>query len=132
MRTVTFARSGSFAVLKSGRYCLHGIVELNLALFVELHDGSRRGKGFCQRRQVEDRVLGHRLHRCRRSIKSRFVCQLARAISLVENDLVTVPDHIACRSNPSGAVYFLAFSLVVAHASARVHATSLLWAQDGL
>jgi hypothetical protein len=37
---------------------LHGIIERNLALFVELDHRRRRGKGLRQRRDVEDRVLG--------------------------------------------------------------------------
>ena len=93
MRTVTFARCGSFAVLKSGRYFCTGSSNSNLALFVELHDGSRRCKGLRQRRQVEDRVLGHRLCRCRRSIEPRLAGKLAHAIRLVEDDLAAMPDH---------------------------------------
>ena len=72
---------------------LQGIVELNLALFVQLHDGSRGCKRLRQRRHVEDRVLGHRLCRCGRSIEPRFAGQLAHAISLVEDDLATMPDR---------------------------------------
>ena len=72
---------------------LRGIVERDLALFVELHDGGRGGEGFRQRRHVEDRVLGHRLCRCRRSIQSRLACELARAIRLVEDDLAAMADQ---------------------------------------
>ena len=72
---------------------LHGIVELHLALLVELHDGRRRGKGLRQRRHIEDRVHGHRLRRCRRSIEPLLVGELAHAISLLEEDLAAMPDH---------------------------------------
>ena len=93
MRTVTLCTLRIVRRVEVRQILLHGIVELNLALFVKLHDGGRRCEDLRQRRHVEDRVLGHRLSRCRRSVQSRLACKLARAISLVKDDLAAVPDH---------------------------------------
>lgn len=76
-----------------GQIRLHGIVECNLALFVQLHDGSGRCQALRQRRQVEDRVLAHRLCGCGRSVQPGFAGKLARAVRLVEDDLAGMPDH---------------------------------------
>ncbi|SKS08942.1 Uncharacterised protein [Mycobacteroides abscessus subsp. abscessus] len=48
-----------------GQICLHGFIDLNPAPFVQLQYGHARGQGFGQRRDVEDRVVGHWLGRCR-------------------------------------------------------------------
>lgn len=39
---------------------LHRVVKPHPALLVQLHDGSRRREHLRQRRDIEDRVLGHR------------------------------------------------------------------------
>ena len=47
--------------IERGKDLLYGLVEVELALLVELHDGGCGGEALGERRHVEDGVLGHAL-----------------------------------------------------------------------
>ena len=60
-----------------------GVVNTDLALLVELHDGSRGNEILGERSHVEDRVLGHGFAR---GLKR------AHAVSAMKDDLTAMPD----------------------------------------
>lgn len=72
--------------------CLYGFVDPNQALFVQLKKGHTRRERFGQRRQVENRVVGHRFGRCGRPVQSRFIGEFAPPEGLPEHDRAGVPD----------------------------------------
>ena len=75
-----------FAVRSEVRKVLrNGVVELQLARLVELHDGGRSGEALAERGHVEDRVFGHGLGWRSLPSSPEFARDLAVPVGLLED-----------------------------------------------
>ena len=79
--------------VKAWKYLLHGLLEVELALLVELHDGRRGGEALGERGHVEDGVLGHSLGGRRPAVEAGFPGELAVAIGMLEDNASAVPNE---------------------------------------
>ena len=75
---------------KSGGIC-DGVVELELAGLVELHDGGGGGEDLGERGHVEDGVFGHGLGGGGFAVEAGFAGEFAEAVGLLEDDLPLWP-----------------------------------------
>ena len=78
--------------IELGQIPFQRIVDIDLALLVQLQQGGGRHQDLGQRRQIEEGVLGHRLSGGGGAVQSRFAGQLAGTERVPEHDVSAVSD----------------------------------------
>ena len=78
--------------VEAGKILLNGVAEVELALFVKLHDGGGGGHAFGERGHVEDGVFGHGFGGRGDAVIAGFVGYFAVAVGLMKDDLTGVSD----------------------------------------